>query len=131
MAAGMHHPLACGGVGQTGALLHRQSIHIHPQAHRGTVGGSEFSNHTGTAHSLLNPPSCGSQLTGYEGRGLVFLTTELRVRMQVTPQFDQLRQLLIQVIQNVHPFSRARKAISWRVGWGGQRRTSSSQSRWR
>ena len=112
MAAGMHHPLAGGGIGQAGALLYREGIHIHPQSHHGSVRRSELSHYPGAAHGLVDLPSRCAQLTRHQGRGLMFLTTELGMGMQVTPQLDQLGQFLIKTIQNAHPSSKARKAIS-------------------
>ena len=136
MAAGVHHPLTGGGKGETGALLHRQGIHIHPQTNRGAIQRTGFCHNPRASYALLNAPAAGPQLSSHQGCRLMLLAAELRVGMQMSAQLDQLGQGLIQAVQQLliqhrQRSSKARKAISCWVGCGGQRRTSSSQSFWR
>ena len=98
VATGMHQTLAGGGIAQPGALLHWQRIHVHPQTHRGAVLRSQLGHHARATNSLTNPPTQLTQFTGDQGGGLVFLTAELRVGMQMPAQLQQLRQLTTEPI---------------------------------
>ena len=98
VAAGMHQTLPGGGIAQARALLHRKRIHVHPQAHRGAQIRPQLGHHTRAANSLTDPPTQLTQFTGDQGGGLVFLTAELRVGMQMPAQLQQLRQLTTEPI---------------------------------
>ena len=57
MAAGMHQALAGGGIGQAGAFLHRKSIHVDPQPHRGPLLRPQLGHHTRATNPLAHAPT--------------------------------------------------------------------------
>jgi len=128
MSAGMHHPLSLGSMGQAGAFLNRQSIHINTQTNGGAVVWAKFRKHSGAANPFAHTPTAAPQFTCHQSSGLVLLTAQFRVGMQMTPQLDQLGEGIGQLIEHGHRLSSARKAIRSAVGAGGQRRLCSSHS---
>ena len=63
----------------------------------------------------------------------MFLTAEFRMSMQMTPEFNQLRQQLIEALgpggsEGRHATSNARKRSRSAIGPGGQRRTCANQA---
>ena len=126
--AGMHHPLMPGGMGQPGAFLHRQSIHVNAQPNGGAMVRTQFRKHTRAADPFTHTPAGAPQFTSHQSSGLVLFTAQFRMGMQMTPQLDQLGKRLGQQIEHGHRLSSARKAIRSAVGTGGQRRICSSHS---
>ena len=98
VATGMHQTLPGGGIAQPGALLHRKRIHVHPQTHRGTVIRPQFGHNARAANSLTDPPTQLAKLTRHQSCGLVFLTAELRVGMQMPAQALDLQGLYEQAL---------------------------------
>ena len=98
MAASVHQALAGGGIGQARAFLHRQSVHVDPQPHRGPVVRSQLREHPRAADRLPNAPAQLAQLTGHQSSRLVFLTTEFRMGMQMPAQLQKLGELTAEPI---------------------------------
>ena len=68
------------------------------RAARGPDGRAEFGHHPRAAHSLPHLPAPAPQLTGHEGSGLLLVTAELGMAVDVASQLNQLRQLLPQQV---------------------------------
>ena len=139
VAAGMHEALVHRGVVEACALLHRQGIEIHPQSHQRHARPSrraQLGQHAGAAHAFAHLPAPAAQFASHQGRGLLFVATELGMAVDVAAQLDQLRQGCRQGCFEpkglpAHHDSRAKNCSRAATGFGGQRRVCSSHSPWR
>jgi hypothetical protein len=94
----MHQALVRGGPGQAGALLDRQGIHIHPQSHNRSSHRTQLRHDTSAADRFAHVPAQAAQFPGHQGSRLPFMTTELRMAMDMAAELNQIREQVLQLM---------------------------------
>jgi hypothetical protein len=98
MTTGMHQTLVRRGPGQGGALLDRQSIHIHPQSQNRSSHWTQLRHDTSTADRFAHVPAQAAQFPGHQSSRLPLMTTELRMTMDMAAQLNQIREQVLQLM---------------------------------
>ncbi|CAM5388048.1 Cobaltochelatase subunit CobN OS=Streptomyces alboniger OX=132473 GN=cobN PE=4 SV=1 [Streptomyces alboniger] len=88
--AGVHDALGAGGVGQAGALRHRERVHVGAEQDGRALAVRQYGHDAGAAHSGGDLVAVGGRAAGGLGGGAVLLEGELGVGVEVPVQLGEI-----------------------------------------